>query len=762
MPNHNGLWAVVALALGFAIGGCALASPTTHPTNDSTNLSSPPPLPALPGPMPNPTTEPIATPLPTTLPSPQAIAPPSTAPSPVSAPNPAARQLAKVVVTSDLDLSRDQIAPSLGATTYTQGPNQIEAIPEGNNATFQQVLLRDPGVVMDSFGQEHVRGEHANTTYRVDGVLLPQPINTFGQELDTHMIESVTLIDGSLPAQFGFHTAGIIDVTSKSGQALQGGEVSIYGGGYDTFEPSVDLGWTDGKWDNFVSASYKSSSDGIENPTPSFRPIHDDTEQEKLFVYSTYHIDDTSRLSFIVNGSNADFQIPNTPGVAPAFSIGNLSTFDSAAENENQNEQEYYGVVSYQKSVDQFSLLASAFYRYGQIHFTPDPIGDLLLQGVAGEILNSYSTSGLQVDSSYVLNDQHTLRAGLIADYTVERNNTNTGVFAVDPVTGVVSTTPQFITDDTRNNALEAGMYLQDEWKLTPDLTLNYGGRFDEFAANFDNEAQLSPRVNLVWKATKTTTAHIGYSRFFVPPPVQYVPPSTLAKFANTTNAPPNTIDGPPKVERSNYYDVGISQQITEPWQVNVDGFYKQAKNLVDLGQFGDAVIFTPFNYQYGLVYGAEVSSTYKQGGFSAFGNFAYVLTRGRDIVSQQFTIPNDELGFIQSNPIPLDHQSLYTASAGVSYQWTNDEVYLDVLYGSGLRSGFANSQSEPQYYPVNVGYEHAFHPNGSRHEIVKLRFDVINLLDESYQIRSGTGIGVAAPQYGQRRTFYAGLAYDF
>jgi len=173
-------------------------------------------------------------------------------------------------------------------------------------------------------------------------------------------------------------------------------------------------------------------------------------------------------------------------------------------------------------------------------------------------------------------------------------------------------------------------------------------------------------------------------------------------------------------------------------------------------------VIFTPFNYQYGLVYGAEVSSTYKQGGFSAFGNFAYVLTRGRDIVSQQFTIPNDELGFIQSNPIPLDHQSLYTASAGVSYQWTNDEVYPDVLDGSGLRSGFANSQSEPQYYPVNVGYEHAFHPNGSRHEIVKLRFDVINLLDESYQIRSGTGIGVAAPQYGQRRTFYVGLAYEF
>jgi len=90
------------------------------------------------------------------------------------------------------------------------------------------------------------------------------------------------------------------------------------------------------------------------------------------------------------------------------------------------------------------------------------------VQGVAGEVLNSYSTSGFQLDSSYNLSDQHTLRAGLIADYTVERNDTNTNVFPVDPITGLQSsTTPDFIVDDSRNDALEAGLYLQDEWKLT-------------------------------------------------------------------------------------------------------------------------------------------------------------------------------------------------------------------------------------------------------------------------------------------------------
>src|SRR5450432_1401919 len=106
-----------------------------------------------------------------------------------------------------------------------------------------------PSVATDSFGQVHVRGEHANTTYRVNGVILPEPINGFGQELDTHLIDSVTLIDGSLPAQFGFRTAGIIDVTTKSGQTLQSNELSIYGGGYDTFQPSFEAGGASGKWD---------------------------------------------------------------------------------------------------------------------------------------------------------------------------------------------------------------------------------------------------------------------------------------------------------------------------------------------------------------------------------------------------------------------------------------------------------------------------------------------------------------------------------
>ena len=321
---------------------------------------------------------------------------------------------------------------------------------------------------------------------------------------------------------------------------------------------------------------------------------------------------------------------------------------------------------------------------------------------------------------------------------------------------------PIQILDNTRNHAVEAGGYVQDEWKLTKTLTFNYGLRYDQFDANFDHEDQLSPRANLVWKIDPATTTHIGYSRYFVPPPVQYVPPSTLAKFANTTNAPPNTIDGPPLVERSNYFDAGISHQFNKNWTVNLDGFYKDARNLVDLGQFGSAVILSPFNYRTGKVYGSELSSTYKMDKWSLFGNFSYVQTAAHDIDSQQFLIDNAELAYIADHDIHLDHESQYTVSAGAWYDVTrNDLVYADLLFGSGLRSGFANTAKQPSYSPVNVGYQHTFRTNSPR-DAVKFRVDVLNIFDQAYELRDGSGIGVAAPQWGQRRSFYVGLAYDF
>ena len=134
------------------------------------------------------------------------------------------------IVAKQLDIARTEIQPSLGATVYSFGRQAIETQPQGDNAPFNQLLLQAPGVAQDSFGQLHVRGDHANTQFRVNGVQLPEGINVFGQTLQTRLANSVSLITGALPAQYGLRTAGVIDIQTKTGTLNPGGSLTMYGG----------------------------------------------------------------------------------------------------------------------------------------------------------------------------------------------------------------------------------------------------------------------------------------------------------------------------------------------------------------------------------------------------------------------------------------------------------------------------------------------------------------------------------------------------
>src|SRR5256886_9373983 len=238
--------------------------------------------------------------------APSAAASPAASPAPSATGTPGTETTEQVVVTSqELDISREQIVPSLGATRYTVGPDRLDSQAQGENASFNQPILRFPGVAQDSFGQLHVRGEHANLQYRIDDVLLPESIPGFGQELETRFADNISLITGALPAQFGFRNTGVIDIHTKSGAAFQQSEASVYVGSFDTIKPSFELGNITGKLSSYVSASYLHSGIGIENPTGSSNPIHDNTDQYKLFGYFSYIFDETSRLTLLLSGNHS-------------------------------------------------------------------------------------------------------------------------------------------------------------------------------------------------------------------------------------------------------------------------------------------------------------------------------------------------------------------------------------------------------------------------------------------------------------------------
>src|SRR5437667_7744891 len=302
-----------------------------------------------------------------------ATASPSPTASPTAATGTATTE--QVVVTSqELDISREAIVPSLGATRYTVGPDRLDSQAQGENAPFNQTLLRFPGVAQDSFSQLHVRGEHANLQYRIDDVLLPESIPGFGQELDTRFADSVSLITGALPAQFGFRTTGVIDIHTKNGAVVTGNEATIHVGSCDTIKESFERGDVMGKLSYYVTESYWHDGIGVENPTRSSDPIHDDTDQYRLFGYISYIFDPTSRLTLLIGGSHSDFQIPNTPGLTPAFTVGTRSTFNSAKLDENQSEDSAYEILTYQKKAGDLNFQASVFNRYSSILFRPNDV----------------------------------------------------------------------------------------------------------------------------------------------------------------------------------------------------------------------------------------------------------------------------------------------------------------------------------------------------------------------------------------------------
>ena len=669
------------------------------------------------------------------------------------------------VISRRLDVARQQIQPSLGATVYDFTPQALDIIPRGADAPLNEVLLRAPGVAQNSFGQIHVRGEHANVQYRLNGVELPEGLSVFGQALISRFANSISLITGALPAQYGFQTAGVVDIQTKTGITNPGFAVSMYGGQQNWLQPSFEYGGRAGPVDWFVTGDFLHNNVGIENPTSSLNAIHETTNQFHGLAYVSAIIDPDTRVSVILGGFDGQFQIPNNPGQSTlGFAVNGVTDFNSANLNESQRERTDFAILSLQKHVGDIDMQISAYTRYSWLYYSPDWLGDLLFNGISQQARRSNTAYGVQEDGSWHINEQHTLRAGFLVQQAMTGGKTFSQVLPVDSTGTPTTDTPIGIADSFTKTGMLEGIYVQDEWRILPTLTLNAGLRFDA-VQEFTQENQVSPRINLVWKPTATTTLTIGYARYFVPPPFELVSPSTVSSFLGTTAAPATTQNDSVKAERSNYFDVGISQIVVPGLTLGVDAYYKIAHNLVDEGQFGAPIILTAFNYDQGVQKGIQFTGSYDRGPWSIYANLAWSRAMGKNITSAQFNFGADELVFIANNFIHLDHDQTWSGSAGIAYTLNKDSDYptrfaVDAIVQSGLRAtlsgGIPNGISLPNYATVDLSVVQKIKTG------TELRLDVLNIGDTIYQIRNGTGVGVGASQYGLRRTILAGLTQRF
>ncbi len=349
------------------------------------------------------------------------------------------------------------------ATTISKA--NIDALPAGNNTPFDAVLLQLPGVSQDSAGSGdfHIRNEHANAQYRINGILLPDGVSGFSQVLDSTFIRELTLLDGALPAQYGLHTAGIIDIQTRNGADDPGTTVDLYGGSYRTIQPTITQSGVVGRWNYFVSGRFTSDDLGIENPTPAHDAIHDETRQGRYFAYVSGDLEDGSKITFMSGASLAGYQIPNSAGTPPAFTAYGVANFNSALLNENQVERSIFNVLAWQKSFGALDSQVSYFQRYSELHFTPDPIGDIVFNGVASDVARSSLVNGVQSDNAYRTSARNTMRFGFTAEVEhADANDTNT-VLPTDAAGNPIDS-PFILPANTSKTGTVDGVYLSDEY----------------------------------------------------------------------------------------------------------------------------------------------------------------------------------------------------------------------------------------------------------------------------------------------------------
>ena len=675
-----------------------------------------------------------------------------------------------IVITGHLDAARASIQPSLGATTYSISSETIRELPGGANQQLNQILLQIPGVVQDGGGQFHVRDDHNNLQYRINGTILPEGVAVFGQTLSPRLVERFDLRTGALPAQYGLRTAGIIDITTKNG-FKNGGEVSLYGGTNDTIQPSFDYGGNTGSTNFFVTGSYKHSNIGIEAVDPGRTPLHDRTDQYQGFVYIDHTLNENNRVSLMGGYSDQNFQIPNprglnaqTDGVQASngltpFNVGGQTAFASENLNERQRERTAFALASLLHDAGPVTVQASLFARYSSLRYTPDTLGELLFNGIAQTAFKQDFTFGGQFEGVYRVSDAHTLRGGVIISRDRSNSKTSSQVFPVDG-SGEQSGQPVTIIDNYAATEMTYSVYLQDEWKIAEPLTVNFGGRFDYYKG-FRSESQFSPRINAVLTPSKGLTLHAGYARYFSPAPFANVASTSVAKFVGTSaEAPGGLISTAPFAERQDYFDMGAQQKLGH-FTIGIDAYHRRSTNLIDEGQFGAPIILTPFNYARGRIDGVEGNVSYQHGPWLAYANIAYAKAQGLGIASGEFNFDPGDVAYIAGHYIYLDHDQTWTGSGGVSYRV--DQGFLrdtrlgaSMIYGSGLRKDgdVPNGGKLTPYAVVNLTVSHEFKGPG-----IEIRADILNVADRVYQIRDGSGIGVGAPQFGARRGFLFGIS---
>jgi len=681
-----------------------------------------------------------------------------------------------LAVTKDIALEIVSPLPAIqyksSSETYQLSRKEIEALPKGNNNDVYEVLLTVPSVSYGALKQTHIRQDHANQQFRIDGIPIPDTVSgSFADIVPPRAWERADMILGGMEAQYGNKTTLLVDITSKSGTKPGFGSMQLFGGSNETLNPSFEYGGTVGeKFRYYALNSFITTNRGLEPPTLGYTNNHNQSEKNNTYLRGDYQHDIRNNFSWIFLNSVAKYQIPTIPNLAAnpdVLALLPVGFTPGASQNVDQFQKEnnQYSQMVWRHDLDAVKFFSLGLYfRRGEADFhTPANnalayADDVNSAQTANQRRTAY-TGGGRLDYTWILNSQHLLKTGFQIDYTNANNTAQ--VFAFDTSGGAPAGPVLSLQSSNRNIQWREEFWVQDQWSPNDQWTFNLGVRAD-IIQGFYNEGQVSPRLGATYKHNQSNVFHAYYGRLFTPPNVEQIAFVNL-NTQNTTAAPDDPTGFKPRAERSHYFEVGSYHAVSRYATLQLTGYYKLDHYMSDAGQFGSTPMLNYFSFQNGWKRGIDgslkVQFTDK---LTGRGNVGWGQCKGYGLQSGQYLLDNKEISDINSKGgVFCDHSQFVTSSAVVTYRiLERTNVTGQMLYGYGLRTSAdddakTNSSHSPSYTVYNASLTHVI-PLPWENQKMLLGFDIINLLDQQYFYNTGEGsIGLGIAHAGTPRSYF-------
>jgi carboxypeptidase family protein len=613
--------------------------------------------------------------------------------------------------------------------------NLFEELPleSASSSISSLITLSAPGITADSNGLFHGLGDHAENSFSVDGQpITDQQSKIFSNQIPSDSVQSMEVIEGAPPAEFGGKTSVVVKVTTRSGLGVMQptGDVTTSYGSFGTATAAFDLAWGGPKWGEYISVSGLNTGRFLDGP--EFATLNDHGNEENVFDRADYKLSGADTLQLNLQFTRSWFQNPNTwdqqlqictalsamcNGPVYGSVVVNPLTGNPLGPTDQRSQIRTFNVApTWVRLLNNETVLTvGAFVRHDQYNYypSPDPFSDLgdLQDETVGQ-LRFLTNAGIHADVSYV-KGVNNLKVGGVYEHTFLTENDTFGIVnpgllpglgCPDPANAICTTLASYdLTNTTTDpsgaqyhfrghtDVKEIALYAQDTITKGP-WSINLGLRGDFYNGLQASTKQAEPRAGVAYNIKKTNTVlRVSYARTMESPfnedlilsgtgctnPVVNAIMTVAQGFACTTS--------PLTPGFRNEFHAGLQQAFGKHFVLSGEYIWKYTHNGYDFNIFGATPIFLPIEWHNSKIPGFAVRGSFPEWhGLTAFIVLSHVAAR---------FFPPTVSGIAPPQPpgvFRIDHDEIFNQTTHIQYQPFKRGPWLGFnwRYDSGLVSG--------------------------------------------------------------------------